>query len=146
MKIISSAFEDKQLLPEKYTCVEKGVTPPLQFSEIPVNAKSLALILDDPDAVGGNFAHWVVYNIPVNVSEFAENTKPSGVEGVNSGGRSGYYPPCPPSGTGVHRYTFKLYALDTEMNLSGSVDKKAVENAMQGHILDQAELVGLFGK
>ncbi len=146
MRVTSSAFENQQTLLAKYTCVEKGVTPPLQFAEIPTNAKSLALILDDPDAVGGNFVHWIVYNIPVSVSTISENSKPAGIEGVNSGGRSGYYPPCPPAGTGVHRYTFKLYALDTELNLSDNVDKKTLEAAMQGHILDQAELVGLFSK
>lgn len=133
-------------MPAKYTCIEKGVNPPLQFLDIPANAKSFVLILDDPDAVSGIFVHWLVYNIPVSVSEVSENTKPAGVEGLNSGGSPGYYPPCPPAGTGTHHYTFKLYALDQTLNMQGHMDTKAVEAAMNGHILEQAELVGLYSK
>src|SRR5204862_6283278 len=97
--------------------------------------------MDDPDAPMGTFVHWVIYNIPVSVSSISENSKPSGVEGVTSIGKPGYVAPCPPSGT--HRYFFKLYALDSGLNLPENADKKKVEAAMQNHILDQAELVGL---
>jgi len=151
MKIVSAVFENQKTIPDKYTCKGDGVNPPLEFVDVPPSTKSLTLIVDDPDAPGGSprgeagdFVHWVTYNIPVTISALAEGTKPAGVEGFNSGGRSGYYPPCPPTGT--HRYFFKLYALDAELKLSGKADKKAVEAAMQGHIIEQAELIGLYSK
>ena len=145
MKITSTAFEHQQKIPAKYTCKGENVNPPLQFIDVPNNAKSLVLIVDDPDAPVGLWVHWVAFNIDPKTSGVEENSKfTSGIEGVTSFGKPGYGGPCPPSGT--HRYFFKLYALDLELNLSETADKKAVEDAMNLHILDQAELVGLYSK
>ena len=144
MKLISSAFENQQPISTKYTCQGENVNPPLQFIDIPQNAKSLVLIVDDPDAPAGTWIHWLIFNIPATVSAIAENSKPQGMEGITSFEKNEYGGPCPPSGT--HRYFFRLYALDTLLNLPQAVDRKAVEEAMQGHILDQAELVGLVSK
>ena len=144
MKLVSSAFEHNQKIPAKYTCMGEGVNPPLKFVDVPENAKSLVLIVDDPDAPMGTWVHWVVFNIDPKIKEFSENSKPDGVEAVTSFGRTGYGGPCPPSGT--HRYFFKLYALDTTLNLLENADKKRVEDAMHVHIIDQAELVGLFSR
>ena len=145
MKILSSAFEHNQKIPAKYTCVGAGVNPPLQFLEVPKEAKSLALIVDDPDAPNGDWVHWVVFNMEPQTLGIEENRKPTnGVESMTSFGKPGFGAPCPPSGT--HRYFFKLYALDKMLDLIAIVDKKEVEDAMQGHILEQAELIGLFSK
>lgn len=144
MKIASSAFENQQKIPLKYTCLEDGINPPLEFSDVPKNAKSLALIMDDPDAPMGTFVHWVVFDIPAVTTGIAENSKPAGTEGKNGAGETGYFGPCPPSGT--HRYFFKLYALDSLLGLDTHADKKAIENAMEGHIVAQAELIGVFSK
>lgn len=145
MKIISSAFQNQQTIPDKYTCKGADVNPPLQFLEVPDTAQSLVLIVDDPDAPGGTWDHWVIFDLESRTLGIEENNKPSsGVEGVNSFGNKNYGGPCPPSGT--HRYFFKLYALDKNLNLLEDADKKIVEAAMQGHIIDQAELIGLVSK
>ncbi len=138
----SSAFKDNEKIPKKYTCQGEGISPPLEIEGVPIETKTLALIMDDPDAVGGIFDHWIVWNIPVSITKIAENQTPSGVEGLNSGRRSGYYPPCPPSGS--HKYTFKIYALDTIFDLSPKSRKKDLEKAMEGHILAKGELIGLY--
>jgi len=138
----SPAFEANEKIPKKYTCQGEGFSPPLEIEGVPSETKTLALIMDDPDAVGGVFDHWIVWNIPASISKIAENQTPPGVEGLNSGRRSGYYPPCPPSGS--HRYTFKIYALDTALDLSPKSRKKDLENAMEGHIVAKAELIGLY--
>ena len=144
LKISSPAFENNQLMPAKYTCKGANVNPPLMIEGIPSEAKSLALIVDDPDAINGTFVHWVMWNIPV-VSEIAENSVPSGaVQGKADFGDNRYQGPCPPSGT--HRYFFKIYALDTILDLNKNSKKTDLESAMKGHILDKAELVGLFKK
>ena len=139
MKIISPEFKNNEYLPDNFTCHGKGASPALNIEEIPAAAKSLALIVDDPDAPMGTFVHWVLFDLPV-VSEIAEGSVP-GKQGVNTSGRKNYVSPCPPSGT--HRYFFKLYALDTMLNLAEGISKAALEKAMQGHILDKAELIGL---
>ncbi|MBI3887542.1 YbhB/YbcL family Raf kinase inhibitor-like protein [Candidatus Microgenomates bacterium] len=143
MRILSSAFRHSEAMPAKYTCLGDSINPPLQFLDVPKDAKSLVLIVDDPDAPSGNWVHWVVFNLPVS-GEITENTKPAGVEGTTSFGKAEYGAPCPPSGT--HRYFFKLYALDSLLPLDATADKQAVLGAMEGHILDQAELIGLFSK
>ena len=123
----------------------RNVNPPLFFSDIPKNAKSLALIMDDPDAPMGTFVHWVLYNIPPLVSEIKEDSIPQEVSvGKNGAGKDNYIGPCPPSGT--HRYFFKLYALDSLLNFDTSPDKKAVEQAMERHILAKTELIGLYNR
>lgn len=155
MKITSPAFENQQTIPAKYTCIDGDINPPLSFSDVPQNAKSLVLIVDDPDAPGGTWTHWVVFNISPNVGGIGENSEPDGIEAMTSFGKPGYGGPCPPPASpeqlqrgesGTHRYFFKLYALDLMLDLTESADKKAVEEAMNGHILAQAELVGLFSK
>lgn len=145
MRIITSAFQHQQTIPDKYTCKGANVNPPLQFLEVPDTAQSLVLIVDDPDAPGGTWDHWVVFNIEPRTLGIEENSMASsGTEGKNSWGNRNYGGPCPPSGT--HRYFFKLYALDTLLDINDDSDKKAVEKAMQGHIIDMAELIGLVSK
>ncbi len=142
MQLSSPAFQSQQLIPRKYTCQGEDINPALRIAGIPAETKSLALIVDDPDAPGGNWDHWVVYNIPT-VTEIKENSVP-GEEGHNNFGRTSYGGPCPPSG--VHRYFFKIYALDAELNFFKTPHKKDVLKAMEGHILDQTELIGLYKK
>jgi Raf kinase inhibitor-like YbhB/YbcL family protein len=143
MKLTSPAFGNNQLIPAKYTCDGQDINPPLQISEIPEGAKSLVLIVDDPDAPMGTWDHWIVWNIDPSISLIEENTVPKGaIEGLNDFGKTSYGGPCPPSGT--HHYYFKLYALDRTLELDSSVKKKEVEKAMAGAILDQVELIGLY--
>jgi hypothetical protein len=144
MKITSSAFQNNENIPPKYTCDGENVSPPLEISEVPAEAKSLALVVDDPDApLAGGFVHWAVFNIAPGTNNIGENSTPQGaVEGMNSAGRTGYTSPCPPSGT--HRYFFKLYALGTMLSLDSSATREDVEKAMEERILDQATLVGLY--
>ena len=141
ISLASAAFESGKQIPKKYTCDGEGINPPLSIEGTPKTAKTLVLTVDDPDAPHGTFDHWVVWNIPALTSRIAENSVP-GKEGANSAGQQGYMGPCPPSGT--HRYFFKVYALDTELNLGSGAKKRDVEKAMQGHILAKGELLGLF--
>lgn len=145
MKLTSSVFESNQSIPVKYTCDGDNVSPQLTVSEVPQDAVSLALIMDDPDAPAGTWAHWIIFNIDPKTNQINENSMPSGSqEGVTSFGKPGYGGPCPPSGT--HRYFFKLYALDLKLDLITGADKAAVENAMSGHIISQVELVGTYSR
>ena len=140
MKITSPAFQNNQLMPGKFTCEGENINPALNIDGIPDRTKSLALIMDDPDAVSGIFVHWIAFDIPI-ISEIKQNSIP-GKQGNNTAGMKKYYGPCPPSGT--HRYFFKIYALDTILNLNEGITKAQLEKAMQGHILDKAELIGLY--
>ncbi|NQS99854.1 MAG: YbhB/YbcL family Raf kinase inhibitor-like protein [Candidatus Omnitrophica bacterium] len=140
MKITSSEFKHNTAIPSKFTCQGDDVNPELTIEDIPADAKGLALIVEDPDAPMGTWVHWVVYNIPA-VSRIEENSIP-GTQGSNNFGRKDYGGPCPPSGT--HRYFFKLYALDQQLDLAEGISKADLEKAMQGHVLDQAELIGLY--
>lgn len=142
MKISSPEFDNNKSIPSKFTCEGKDVNPALVIENIPEGTKGLALIVDDPDAPMGTWVHWVVYDIPVT-SRIGEDSIP-GKQGINDFRRTNYGGPCPPSGT--HRYFFKIYALDRELGLKEGVSKKALEKAMEGHILDKAELVGLYKK
>lgn len=142
MEITSNAFEHNQGIPSKYTCDGENISPPLRFSEVPEDTKSLALIVDDPDAPSGDFVHWVVFNMPAGTAGIGENSSPAGVQGTTDFGGTGWGGPCPPSGS--HRYYFKLFALDTELDIDSSATKAELETAMTGHILDRAELVGLY--
>ncbi len=145
MKLESSAFVPNGDMPAKYTCTGDNVNPPLTIKQAPAEAKSLALIMDDPDAPMGTWLHWTVWNINAATTEIPENSLPAGaVEGTTDFGSAGYGGPCPPSGT--HRYFFKLYALDMEINLPAGAQLKDLEQAISGHILDQAELIGLYTK
>jgi len=141
LSITSPAFAGKSTIPARYTCDGEDVSPPLQIDAVPDRAKSLALIVDDPDAPVGTWVHWVVWNIPPQTREIRENALPAGaVQGVNDWKRNRYGGPCPPSG--VHRYFFRLYALDAVLNLTATTDKGALLHAMQGHVVAQAELMG----
>ncbi len=144
MKIISSAFQHNSKIPSKYTCDGENISPPLSFVDVPENAKSLALIMDDPDTRMGTFVHWVLFNIDPKTKGINENFVASSIsQGLNSANNRGYVGACPP--TGIHRYFFKLCALDAILNLTNS-DKAAVEKSMQGHILEKAELIGLYSR
>ena len=142
--IKSSAFEKNTKIPSKYTCDGDDISPPLTFEGMPKEAKTLVLIVDDPDAPRGTFDHWVVWNIPASTSKIEENNAPSGIEGLNGAGKAGYFGPCPPSGN--HRYFFKVYALDTSLSLGANSRKKDVEKAFEGHVLAKGELIGLFSR
>ena len=144
LKLTSPAFKDNENIPSKYTCQGDDINPPLNIEGIPENAKSLALIIDDPDAPMGNWDHWVVWNIPIT-SKIEEGKVPEGaVQGINDFGKHDYGGPCPPSGT--HRYMFKLFALDTPLDINENSEKGDVENAMQAHIIAETKLVGLYSK
>ena len=148
MIIKSSAFVEGGMIPSKYTCDERDISPPLEWKDVPAGAKSFALICDDPDAPGGIWVHWVVYNIPSNISRLEENIKPEPgakntmLQGSNSWSRTGYGGPCPPSGT--HRYYFKLYAVDEMLPLKPGMSKKQLLDAMKGHVLAEAQLMGKY--
>lgn len=143
MKISSLVFKNNSKIPSKYTCDGENINPPLSFSDVPENAKSLVLIMDDPDAPMGTFVHWILFNIDPNMNGIKENSAPKASYGKTSVGKADYVGACPPSGT--HRYFFKLYALDTILNLTNP-DKATLEKAMQNHIIDNVELVGLYSK
>lgn len=148
MIIKSSAFAEGDMIPPKYTCDEQDVSPPLEWKDAPAGTKSFALIFDDPDAPGGIWVHWVVYNIPSNIFQLEENIKPQQgskdtiLQGNNSWSRTGYGGPCPPKGT--HRYYFKLYALDEILPFKPGMSKKELLNSMKGHILAEAQLMGKY--
>jgi len=145
LTISSSAFEPEQMIPKQYTCDGGNINPSLIIKGAPSEARSLTLIVDDPDAPNGTWVHWVVWNIDPTAKEISENSVPAGsVEGITSFGKPGYGGPCPPSGT--HRYFFKLYALDTILDIPASSKKEELEKAMQGHIVDQAELMGTYAR
>ncbi len=143
LTITSTAFADGAAIPARYTCEGEDISPPLAFGAVPAGAHSLALIVDDPDAPMGTWVHWVVWNIPADTREIGEGSVPAGaLQGKNDFKRNSYGGPCPPSGT--HRYYFKLYALDTTLNLAATTTKAALEKAMQGHILSQGRLMGTY--
>jgi Raf kinase inhibitor-like YbhB/YbcL family protein len=148
----SDAFVNGQSIPAKYSCIGKNVSPALTWSDPPAGTRSFALIVDDPDAPMGTWVHWVLFNIPAGQRSLAEdlpvtgkNVDPSAIYfGKNSSGNTRYDGPCPPSGT--HRYYFKLYALDTLVDILPGATKEELLKAMQGHILAQGELMGTFSK
>jgi Raf kinase inhibitor-like YbhB/YbcL family protein len=142
MKIGSKAFEHNNSIPSKYTCEGEDINPPLHFSDVPDKAKSLVLIVDDPDAPAKTWVHWILWNIPPDTSEIKEGSTPKSLEGITDFGRPGWGGPCPPSGS--HRYFFKLYALDKELELPPTSKKSDLENEMAGHIIGSAELIGLY--
>ncbi len=142
MEISSPSFDHNMTIPERYTCQGENVSPPLIFEQIPKNALSLALIMDDPDAPQGTFDHWIVWNM-LPTSKGLERGEKGLKTGINSYSVNEYKGPCPPPGK-PHRYFFKLYALDTFLELPDSTTKKALEGAMQGHIIEQSEFIGIF--
>jgi len=141
MQLTSPAFVHQGSIPAKYTCDGLNINPPLQIKNVPPAARSLILIMDDPDAPSGTFVHWVVYDISPDVEKVEENTVP-GVAGINSYKKDCYRGPCPPSGT--HRYFFKLYALDGKLELGAGKNKEQVLERMTGHVIGQTELIGVY--
>ena len=150
-KLQATAFKPGSDLPRKFTCEGADASPALDWSGPPASTQSFALIVDDPDAPGGAWVHWVVYDLPANARQLPEGVPQAddlpggGRQGVNDFEKSGYGGPCPPPGK-PHRYFFKLYALDKRLDLGAAATKKAVEQAMKGHILARAKLVGRYGR
>ena len=143
MNLESQAFAEGATIPVKYTCDGEDISPDLNWSNDPVGTMSFVLIMDDPDAPGGTWDHWIVFNIPPTTKSVQEGQEPQGTKGKNSWGNLGYGGPCPPSGT--HRYFFTIYALDLDtLSLAEGATKSAVETSMGGHILDQASLMGTY--
>lgn len=149
MKIVSPAFADGAPVPVEHTCEGNGSSPGLAWSEIPVNTRSFALVCDDPDAPRGTWVHWLLFNLPADAVELAPAVPPapelpSGArQGINDSGNVGYGGPCPPRGR-PHRYFFRLYALDCTLNLAPGVKRPDLDQAMAGHVLADATLMGTF--
>ncbi len=145
MKVTSSAFQEGGNIPSKFTCDGADVNPAVRFEGVPAEAKSLLLIVDDPDAPVGLFTHWLVWNIDPKTSEIAESSAPGGaVQGTNDFPKKGYGGPCPPSGT--HRYYFKIFALDQTLDLKPDAKRAEVDTAMRGHVIAQGELMGRYSR
>lgn len=145
MKITSSAFGDGQVIPPKYSCDGEEVNPPLKIEEVPVQTETLVLVVDDPDAPGGTFTHWTVWNINPGVGDIEEDSVPRGaVEGTTSFEEVGYGGPCPPGEK--HRYRFKVYALDKELSLKRGASKEELDRALEGHVIEKDELVGVYSR
>ncbi len=149
MELTSTAFTNGAAIPAKHTCDAKNVSPPLKWSGVPAGTKSLALIADDPDAPVGTWVHWVLYDLPATTTELSEDVPKSqylaggAKQGLNDFRYLGYGGPCPPPGK-PHRYFFKLYALDTVLDLKPGLKKKDLESAMQKHTLGEAQLMGTY--
>lgn len=145
MRIYSDVFEESQHIPKKYSCDGDGINPPLRITNIPGETKSLVLVVDDPDAPGGTFTHWLAWNIPGDLNYIEEDSVPEvGIVGVNDAGEIGYYPPCPPEGT--HRYFFRVYALDKLVDIEKGAERGKLLQVIDDHIIDQAELIGLYSR
>lgn len=142
MKVTSPAFEQYQEIPKRHTCDGEDLSPPLFFQEVPKTVKSYALIVEDPDAPRGTFDHWIAWNIAGDAVGLAEGS-PAPQEGLNHFGSNGYRGPCPPPGN-PHRYFFRVFALDTILELPKGTTKEELQRAIKGHILSQAELVGTY--
>jgi Raf kinase inhibitor-like YbhB/YbcL family protein len=145
IQITSSAYNDGGNIPRLYTCDDQNVSPPLAWTGVPTNTVSLALIMDDPDAPSGTWVHWVLFNLPPNLTSVEQGKSGGGKDGVNDFGKLGYGGPCPPRGSN-HRYLIKLYALDSILDLKAGATKAQVESAMKGHILAQGQLMGRYGR
>ncbi|MCL4358482.1 YbhB/YbcL family Raf kinase inhibitor-like protein [Patescibacteria group bacterium] len=145
MKITSPNFENNNFIPSKYTCDGQDINPELEIKSVLADAKSLVLIVDDPDAPGGDWVHWLVWNIDPKTALIKEKSVPIGaVVGLNSFGKNSYGGPCPPSG--AHHYHFKIYAIDTTLNIASSSRKINLEESMAGHIIGQGEIIGLYAR
>ncbi|HZY42497.1 MAG TPA: YbhB/YbcL family Raf kinase inhibitor-like protein [Anaerolineae bacterium] len=141
----TSAFTDGATVPDRYSCQGDDVSPELNWQTPPAEVKSFALIMDDPDAPGGTFTHWVLFNLPPTTRKLPEGGGAIGVAGQNGFGADGYRGPCPPIGGGVHRYFFKVYALDVAaLNLPAGASRNDVEQALRDHVSGRAQLMGRF--
>jgi len=148
MEITSSAFDEGAMIPEKYTCDNIDISPPLKWTNIPEGTKTLAIICDDPDAPMGTWVHWILFNLPADINELSEDIPaleilPNGAkQGKNDFGKIGYGGPCPPGGT--HRYYFKVYALSEELDIKAGISKSELLKAMEGNILSDEKLMGRY--
>jgi Raf kinase inhibitor-like YbhB/YbcL family protein len=146
--IESPVFKEGEIIPSKYTCDGENISPPLSWKNAPAETKSFALLIDDPDAPAGDWVHWIIYNIPAAIHELKEGASSKkllpkeAIEGITDFRKTGYGGPCPPSG--IHRYFFKLYALSTALQLPAGVTKKQLLEAMKGHIISEAALIGKY--
>jgi len=151
LQITSIAFSEGQTIPQKYSCAGSDISPPLAWTQPPPGTKSIALVCEDPDAPGGTFTHWVMYNMPSTEVVLSENMARTEIlddgrrQGKNSFGKIGYSGPCPPPGK-PHRYFFEVYALDTPLNLPPGTMKKNLVEAMNNHVLAKGQLTGTFGR
>jgi hypothetical protein len=149
LTISSSAFREGDKIPRKYTCEGEDISPDLRWNKPPEDTVSLVLLVDDPDAPGGVFTHWVLFNLPANTIMLPQDVPTQGqlpdgsLQGKNGFGKIGYGGPCPPPGR-PHRYQFTIYALDQSLNLKPGVDKKQIVDAMRGHILSQGQITGTY--
>lgn len=143
-QLTSSSFKNNDDIPKKFTCEGGDINPPLTFKNVPLTAKSLVLTVSQPDAPEGIWSHWVIYNIPPNMTEIIKNTNP-GTEGLNDFGKYAYSGPCP-SDERLHHYIFRLYALNTFLVINEGPSLTEVEKAIRGHIIAQTELVGIYRK
>ena len=145
MTVTSTDFANGGEIPPRFTCDQENTNPVLQFAAVPAEAKCMVLILDDPDAPAGTFTHWLVWNIPPETKEITSGGLPRQIpQGTNDFGKSGYGGPCPPSG--VHRYYFHLYALNTLLKLKPGSDRETVDKAIKGHVIAEATLMGKYGR
>ncbi len=150
IKVTSNAFTDGAMIPAKYSCDGENASPHLKWENMPANAKTIAIIADDPDAPGGTWVHWLIFNLPANVKELPDGVAPEGNasavarQGTNDFKKIGYGGPCPPSG--VHRYFFKVYGLDTELSLNAGATKEDLMKAMEGHVVAEGQIVGKYEK
>lgn len=145
MKLTSTAFNDGERVPVKYTCEGPNISPPLSFTDVPAKAKSLVLMVEDPDAPAKPWVHWLVFNIPADAKGFEENSiAPGSTQGLCNGNTFGYEGPCPPENE--HTYLFKLYALDKKLDIPNESDRKVVLREMKGHIIAEAVLKGKYRK
>ncbi len=145
IQITSTGFKEGGNIPRLYTCDDRNVSPPLAWSGVPSKTMSLAIILEDPDAPSGTFVHWVLFNLPPGLSGLEQGKNGGGTEGINDFRKIGYNGPCPPRGSN-HRYYIKVYALDQQLGLNGGATKAQLENAMEGHILAQGQLMARYGR
>lgn len=152
IKITSNNFENNQTLPIDQTCDGRNISPQLSWGNVPTATKSFSIICDDPDAPSRTWVHWVIFNIPAQETSLAEHVTTDkqlangALQGINDFGKIGYGGACPPQGHGTHRYFFKIYALDTKLDLQPGITKQELEQAMQGHILATGELVGIYSR
>ncbi|MDH2907788.1 MAG: YbhB/YbcL family Raf kinase inhibitor-like protein, partial [Candidatus Nitrosotalea sp.] len=144
LKVSSSAFRNEGNIPSEFTCDGQDISPPLSIANVPKGAKTLSIIMDDPDAPMGTFTHWIIWNIPSSKTQFAKGEKFSFPQGLTSFGMTAYGGPCPPSGT--HRYFFKIYALDTELDLSEGSSVMDLQKAMLGHVITESTLMGKYSR
>lgn len=148
MELKSPSFEEGGMIPKKHTCDGEDISPPLNWTSVADGTKTIALICDDPDAPGGTWVHWVIFNIPADTRDLAENLPPQkelpngARQGINDFRKFGYGGPCPPGGT--HRYYFKIYSLDTDLDLEAGATKAQLLQAMKGHVLGEGQLMGKY--